>query len=236
MVTLTEPTAMILAAGRGSRMGALGKAHPKALLNVGGKPLIQHHIENLRESGFSRIVINVNHLGDQIKTFIHSVMNWGLEIYISEEATPLETAGGIANAMSLIRSDIFPVINADIFSELPFHDLREAMNTLKTNPNASGYLFLVNNPTHHPMGDFCLEEGRVKLGNKHTLTFCGIGVYKADLFHDISLNSPTPLAPILKREIKREKLLGHHFDGLWSDVGTPDRLEHTNKLITQRNR
>ena len=84
------------------------------------------------------------------------------------------------------------------------------------------------------MGDFCLEEERVRLGDEHTLTFSGIGIYKAELFHDVSLNLPTPLAPILKREIKREKLLGHHYDGLWSDVGTPDRLEHTNQLITQR--
>jgi MurNAc alpha-1-phosphate uridylyltransferase len=231
---VTETTAMILAAGRGSRMGALGEVHPKALLKVGGKPLIQHHIEKLRESGFSRVVINVSHLSDQIKTFINNVESWGVDICISEETAPLETAGGIANAMNLLRSDIFAVINADIFSELPFLDLREAMNTLQTNSNASGYLFLVNNPPHHPMGDFCLAEERVKLGDEHTLTFSGIGIYKAELFHDVSLNLPTPLAPILKREIKREKLMGTHYDGFWSDVGTPDRLEHTNQLIKQR--
>ena len=226
------PTAMILAAGRGSRMGTLGQTHPKALLTVGGKPLIQHHIEKLRDSGFTRIVINVSHLGDQIKSFIRNMANWGLEIYISEETTPLETAGGIANAMSLISSNIFPVINADIFSELPFHDVREAMNTLKQSPSTSGYLFLVNNPTHHPMGDFCLNKGVVQLGTADTFTFSGIGIYRAELFHDISLNTPTPLAPILKREVKSERLLGHHFNGLWSDVGTPDRLEQANQLIT----
>ena len=231
MIKTTESTAMILAAGKGSRMGSLGENHPKALLEVAGKPLIQHHIEKLIKVGFNRIVINVSHLSNQIEAFLINKNYFHKDILISKESTPLETGGGIANAMPLINSDIFPVINADVYCDLPFSDLRKAIETLRVKTASSGYIFLVDNPPHHLKGDFALVGDRPSFGDKHTLTFSGIGIYKSSIFNDICPGSAAPLAPILKQEIKFERLLGCHFKGLWSDVGTVERLTEINQYF-----
>ncbi|MBA4739785.1 MAG: nucleotidyltransferase family protein [Burkholderiales bacterium] len=230
MVT-NQPTAMILAAGRGTRMGELGEKCPKALLKINGTPLIHYHLEKLRKVGFNRIVINVCHLADQIKQFIADQYRSTAEIVISQEDVPLETAGGIANALKHIRNDIFPVINADIYSELPFHRLNEAISRLNNSPDKSGCLFMVPNPAHHLKGDFCLAETQLKLGGEERLTFSGIGVYRAAMFSGISENTSFALAPILKREINRGQMLGELVSEYWSDVGTPERLEDVNRFV-----
>ena len=235
MVRAQNSTAMILAAGRGTRMGELGEKYPKALLEVDGKPLIQYHIEKLSAAGFSRIIINVSHLATQIKQFIADQYSSGSEIMISEENTPLETAGGIANALKHINRDIFPVINADIYSELPFERLNEAISTLKRSTEISGYLFMVPNPVHNLDGDFCLAENQLQTSGGNKVTFSGIGVYRPTMFSDLPENKSAPLAPILTREINRGQMLGELATELWSDVGTQDRLQHIDQLISARN-
>ena len=234
MVSAHKPTAMILAAGRGTRMGALGEKYPKALLKVNGTPLIQYHIEKLSASGFSRIIINVSHLATQIKQFITDQYCSGPEIIFSEENTPLETAGGVAAALKHINRDIFPVINADIYSELPFERLNESIATLKKSTNNSGYLFMVPNPAHNLEGDFCLTKRQLQTSIGKKVTFSGIGVYRAKMFRDVPKNTSAPLAPILKHEINRGHMLGELITEFWSDAGTQDRLQHINQFISAR--
>lgn len=235
MVGNHERTAMILAAGRGTRMGELGEKYPKALLKVNGTPLIQYHIDKLREAGFSRIVINVSHLATQIKQFIANQHNLGLDIVISEEKTPLETAGGIASALKYIKRDIFPVINADIYSELPFQRLAEATHTLKINSERTGYLFMVPNPEHNLDGDFHLADKSLTSDGEKKLTFSGIGIYRASIFTGICENTSIALAPILNCEIKRNRMLGELVTEFWSDAGTPERLEQIDRIVSARN-
>ncbi len=145
---------MILAAGRGTRLGALGRKKAKSLLELDGKPLIQHHIEKLRGAGFEKIVINVSHLAEQIKEFLSSTEDWKIELSFSEEPEPLETAGGIAFALDQIDSDIFPVINADVFTTFDYELLNTVIKQLDDQKTLSSFLYLVSNPTHHPNGDF----------------------------------------------------------------------------------
>lgn len=238
--------AMILAAGRGERMRPLTDKTPKPMLLVGGKPLIQWHLESLALAGFQQVVINLAHLGDQIRQHVGDGQRWGLSVRYSQEPEgALETAGGIATArpwedIDGNPSDLpFLVINADIFTDWPVllapKIARELARVRAEGPLC--HLVLVDNPDHHPEGDFSLsdspESGPRKVlarSKARSLTFSGIGVYDRHMFDDIPAGTRAPLAPLLRDVIDQGKCLGSHHQGIWSDVGTPDRLATLNQL------
>ncbi|MBN8765970.1 MAG: mannose-1-phosphate guanylyltransferase [Thiobacillus sp. SCN 64-317] len=225
---------MILAAGRGERMRPLTDHTPKPLLAVGGKPLIVWHIERLRAAGFSHIVINHAHLGQQIEDALGNGAGLGVAIDYSREASALETAGGIATALPLIESDVFPVVNGDIYCEYDFSRLAEPLARLAAGRDQA-HLVLVDNPPHHPKGDFVLDAGRVVGSPLATcpppLTFSGIGVYHRALFAHTRAGEKAPLAPLLRRAIDAGRASGEHFDGRWVDVGTPERLQQLDESL-----
>ena len=211
--------AMILAAGRGERMRPLTDHTPKPLLKVGGKPLIVWHLERLAKAGFKEVVINHAHLGEQIEQALGDGSQWGLDIQYSPEKIALETAGGIANALPLLGSSPFLVVNGDTFTEINFADLT---NVLQANHHA--HLVLVNNPPQHPNGDFAIEDGWLKNTGAQMLTFSGVGVYHPDLFAGITLGEAAKLAPLIRNAIAESKATAEHFEGVWHDIGTPERL------------
>jgi MurNAc alpha-1-phosphate uridylyltransferase len=220
---------MILAAGRGERMRPLTDHTPKPLLVVGGKPLIVWHIERLRAAGYSHIVINHAHLGEQIEAVLGNGAAIGVSIKYSREVSALETAGGIATALPLIENEVFTVVNGDIYCEYDFSRLAEPMARLAAG-NDQAHLVLVDNPPHHPQGDFVLDAGRVHntdspLSALHSrLTFSGIGVYHRALFAHTPAGEKAPLAPLLRLAIDAGRASGEHYAGRWEDVGTPARL------------
>lgn len=238
--------AMILAAGRGERMRPLTDRTPKPLLVVRGKPLIQWHLESLARAGFQQVVINLAHLGDQIKQLVGDGQRWGLTVRYSEEPDgALETAGGIATARPWEAADgrssslPFLVINADIFTDWAMFQAPRIAATLaeQSSPQAQCHLVLVDNPSHHPDGDFSLsatlptEPQRVLAKTEgQSLTFSGIGVYDRHMFDDIPKGTRMSLAPLLHAAIDQGRCLGSHHTGLWSDVGTPERLANLNQL------
>jgi MurNAc alpha-1-phosphate uridylyltransferase len=225
--------AMILAAGRGERMRPLTDHTPKPLLQVAGKPLIVWHIENLVRAGIAELVINHAHLGAQIEKTLGDGSRFGAHIQYSSEGKALETAGGIAYALPLLLpspsgggieggGEPFAVINGDIFCDYDFARLRERAGALKANGDAA-HLVLVDNPAQHPDGDFGLQQQRIT-DSTPRLTFSGIGIYQPALFKDIPRGSIAPLAPLLRAQIALGKVSGEHHQGLWVDVGTPQRL------------
>ena len=228
---------MILAAGRGERMRPLTDHTPKPLLAVGGKPLIVWHIERLRAAGFGRIVINHAHLGGQIEDTLGDGAAFGVTIAYSREGNALETAGGIATALPLIGVDVFPVINGDIYCEYDFSRLAVPMERLADGRDQA-HLVLIDNPPHHPQGDFVLEAGRVtatpRAPNPSPLTFSGIGVYHRALFADTAAGVKAPLAPLLRRAIEAGRVSGERYGGRWEDVGTPARLAALDEELRQR--
>src|SRR5262245_39665198 len=120
--------AMILAAGRGERMRPLTLTRPKPLLEVGGVPLIVHHLGALAAAGFDEIVINLSWLGDQIRDYLGDGARYGLSIAYSDEGPePLETGGGIFRALPLLEPGPFLVVNGDIWTDYPFARLRHAL-------------------------------------------------------------------------------------------------------------
>ncbi|MBT5332578.1 MAG: nucleotidyltransferase family protein, partial [Gammaproteobacteria bacterium] len=161
--------AMILAAGLGRRMLPLTQNTPKPLLEVAGKPLLEHHILNLRAAGITELVINAAYLADQIIAFCGDGSRWGVQIRVSVEAEPLETAGGIIKALPLLGDSPFLVVNSDIWCPFPFDQL------IGRSPLAAGaHLVLVPNPPHHADGDFSLEQGCVRPKEQMAFTFSGI--------------------------------------------------------------
>jgi MurNAc alpha-1-phosphate uridylyltransferase len=211
--------AMILAAGRGERMRPLTDHTPKPLLAVGGKPLIVWHLERLAAAGFSEIVINHAHLGQQLETRLGNGSAWGMSIRYSAEGTALETAGGIAKALPLLGSEPFLVVNGDIYTDVDFARLRRALAAEKL-----AHLVLIDNPPQHAAGDFSLDGGNVTLEGIHKLTFSGVAVYRPQLFDSVAPDQPTKLAPILQRMIVQGSVSGEHHCGIWHDIGTPERL------------
>ena len=240
---------MILAAGRGERMRPLTDHTPKPLLQVGGKSLIVWHIERLRAAGFTHIVINHAHLGQQIEDALGNGAAFGVSIEYSREGSALETAGGIATALPLIASNVFPVVNGDIYCEFDFSRLTEPMARLAAGHDQA-HLVLVDNPPHHLKGDFVLDAGRIVTpplmssaplvprtvslaGTAHCslLTFSGIGVYHRALFAHMPAHEKAPLAPLLRQAIDSGRASGEHFAGRWVDVGTPERLHQLDESL-----
>ncbi len=215
---------MILAAGRGERMRPLTDRTPKPLLSVGGKPLIVHHLEALARGGLRDVVINHAWLGAQIEAALGDGSRFGVHIRFSPEAQALETAGGIANALQWLGDTPFAVINADVFTDYDLGALREHAARLQDRADLA-HLVLVDNPTHHPHGDFALRAGRVLADGDARLTFSGIGVYSPRLFAGIVPGARAALAPLVREARARDRVSGEHFCGEWDDIGTPARLE-----------
>ena len=216
---------MILAAGRGERMGSLTQNCPKPLLKVKGRCLIDWHLIKLCEAGFKDVVINVAYLSKEIMEFVGDGSKWGLNISISEEEQALETAGGIKKANKYLGDEPFVVINADIFSDYNYKNLKNRSLQKKS----IGHLVLVNNPEHNPKGDFgIMDDGILTMNSERSLTFSGIAIYDPKFFSELAEGNKIKLAPILEIAINKKCIQGELFDGLWSDIGTPERLNMIN--------
>lgn len=216
--------AMILAAGRGERMRPLTDATPKPLLRAGGRALIEYHLEALVRAGIDDIVINHAHLGDRIEAALGDGSRYGARIrYSAEPEGALETGGGIFQALPLLGEGPFLVVNGDVWTDLDYASLPRAFDGL-------AYLLLVDNPAHHPGGDFCLDGGRVLVCDGPRLTFSGIGLYRAALFRDCRPGR-FPLAPLLRDAMAAGQVRGAHFQGRWLDIGTPQRLAELDRML-----
>ncbi|MCK8043858.1 nucleotidyltransferase family protein [Shewanella sp. 1CM18E] len=207
--------AMILAAGRGERLRPLTDSIPKPLVPVAGKPLIVYHIEKLAAAGISEIVINHAWLGHKLVETLGDGSQWQVNIQYSAEDSALETGGGIKQALNLLGNEPFLVINGDIFiDQLP--EIKPLM------PDMLAHLWLVNNPSQHPEGDFALSRGLVVDEGTQKLTFSGMGIYHPQLFNGTE-EGAFALAPLLRQAMKTKQVSGDHFDHFWCDVGTIER-------------
>jgi MurNAc alpha-1-phosphate uridylyltransferase len=197
------------------------------LLEVSGKPLIVWHIEKLAGAGFKQVVINHAHLGALIENALGDGSRFGISIAYSREHPALETAGGIANALPLLGIAPFAAVNADVFSAYDYEWLAHSVERL-AQPGPVAHLVLVDNPGHHPGGDFALRGERVALDGAR-LTFSGIAAYRPELFAGIVRGAKAPLAPLLGAHIAAQRVSGEHYHGRWHDIGTPERLAAINR-------
>jgi N-acetyl-alpha-D-muramate 1-phosphate uridylyltransferase len=220
---------MLLAAGRGERLRPLTDAVPKALVEVGGKPLLAWHLERLAASGYREAVINVSHLAERVVERIGDGRRYGLRIAYSREPQRLETAGGIAQALPLLGREPFLLVNADIYCEYDF--ARLAATALG---ERLAHLVLVPNPRHRPKGDFTLEGARIGDGAGPRYTYAGIAVMSPAMVANVRRGEKAALAPLLYAGAERGLLSGELYEGLWQDVGTPERLAELAAIVANR--
>jgi len=206
------------------------------LLQVGGKPLIVWHIERLVTAGITDLVINHAWLGQQIEKALGDGSQFGARIVYSPESLPLETAGGIVQALPTLGDEPFLVINGDIWCDWnPAQAQTIAANL--TEQSKTAWLLLVDNPSHHPGGDFRLDtaSGLVLAQDQECgvqLTFAGAGIYQPVLFKGLPSGQAAPLAPLLRRAISRQHICGTRHQGVWVDVGTPERLTKLDRTLS----
>lgn len=225
--------AMILAAGFGTRMRPLTDHTPKPLLIAGGKPLIVWQIEKLARAGFQDIVVNIAWLGWKIPEALGDGSQWQVRLHYSDEQAEgaLETAGGIVKALPLLGNEPFLVVSGDIWCDFPYR--RVALQT-----DSLAHLVLVNNPAHHPSGDFILNsqsivQDKTADTTQATYTYGNIGYYHPTLFSDLAYGKQA-LAPVLRQAMAKQQVTGEHFAGEWRDIGTPERLAQLDHDLTVR--
>jgi MurNAc alpha-1-phosphate uridylyltransferase len=214
--------AMILAAGRGERLRPLTENTPKALVEVRGRSLLERHLDRLAAAGIDTVVINLGWLGERIAERVGSGHGYGLDVIYSPEGDNiLETGGGIHRALPLLGADPFLVVNADIYTDmsLPPAVLADA---------DVGHLVLVPRPAHKERGDFDLRNGRVCESDNPDHTFSGVAVYRPEFFAGCEPGR-FPLAPMLRAAARSGRMAGSLYEGLWEDVGTPERLADLNR-------
>jgi len=216
--------AMILAAGKGERMRPLTLHTPKPLVRAGGVPLIEYHLRALEVAGFTDVVINHAWLGQQIEDYLGDGQRLGLNIRYSPEGEPLETGGGIFRALPLLGDEPFLVVNGDIWTNCDFTALNASIKGL-------AHLVLVDNPPHHPTGDFALVGGEVRDdASLPRLTYSGIAVLHPQLFAGCT-DGAFKLAPLLRDAMAEGLVTGEHFTGRWVDVGTHERLAEVEQIL-----
>lgn len=223
--------AMLLAAGYGKRLAPLTLKKPKPMLEVAGKPLLQHHIERLAACGIRDLVINTSWLAEQIEDYFGDGFQFGVSINWSREPQPLETGGGIAKALDLLGHQPFLLVNGDVWTDFPL----DSLSAQRVADNKSAWLLLVNNPEHNPKGDFALSDGLVTNTLSAKYTFGGISVIRPQLLSDYIQTNPSqesfPLRDVLLPAIEAGKVMGAVYHGKWCDVGTVERYQALNNSL-----
>lgn len=223
---------MILAAGRGERLRPLTERTPKPLVEVGGETLLGRHLARLASAGFGHAVINVSHLAEQVVARFGAGAPPGIRIDWSREAEPLETAGGIAQARTLLGPEPFLLVSADIWCDFDFSRLKDFRLEARL-----AHLVLVPNPPFHPAGDFTLEDGLIGDGPGRydtRYTYAGISVLSPRLVDGVAAGSKAQLAPLWRAAAGRGEVSGELYEGRWSDVGSPERLAELAAQLDRR--
>ena len=217
--------AMLLAAGLGKRLKPITDNLPKPLIEVAGRTLIEHHIARLKAAGFEDIVVNLHHLGDQIKARLGDGSSSGVNIRYSVETELLETGGGVKKALPMLGDSPFLVISADTYLEFDLSRLRKDL------PDGMlGLLLMTNNPPHHLKGDYALGDNGMLRPEGKLLTYTGTGILHPDLVRDVSWPMFT-LKAVFDEAIRHKKILGLKHKGYWCDVGTESRLTEVREKL-----
>jgi len=240
-----DTTAMILAAGLGTRLGALTQDKPKALVELNGKPLLQHCIENLIDNGFYYIVINVHHFGEQIIDFVGS-HRFDAEIEISDERDLLmDTGGGIVKASPLFqKSKAVLVHNVDIISDVNLYELSQQfvasgddawMLTQDRETNRK----LLFRDDDQLIGWRNKTDGNFKwvydsFGKYKEMAFSGLHFFRSDLFADFEVK-PQSVIDLYLKLAKTKRIVSKPIQPeFWFDLGKPEQLEHAEKQLNNR--
>lgn len=232
MATITQ--AMILAAGKGTRLRPLTLKTPKPLVEVAGQPLILWHIKALKAAGITDITINASWLADELMQALGDGSDLGIKLHWSvEEDEPLETAGGIYHALhqGKLKNAPFILVNSDIWTSYDFTKLVD----YQLSADQKAHLLMIDNPEHNNGGDFAINNGLASeqaLAGQDKYTFAGISVMSPSLVDGLVSGQAAPLAPLLKQAMLKFQVTAEVMADNWIDVGTLERLQQINEYLT----
>jgi len=227
--------AMVLAAGRGTRLKPITDSRPKALVEVAGRPMIEYALLLLRHYRIEEIIINLHHFGAQIEEWLGDGSRLGLKIVYSRETELLDTGGGLLKARPFLQDECFIVINTDALIDvnladvIGFHRERKAAATLVLRPDENAEQY----------GSMDVDErGRIcrflktrapftPAGATRTLMFTGVQVIEPavfDFMSDAARKFSTTRATYPKMLSAGALLAGFSFQGFWQDLGTVERI------------
>lgn len=234
MAAITQ--AMILAAGKGTRLRPLTLNTPKPLVEVGGQPLIVWHIKALQAVGITDITINASWLADKLMATLGDGSQYGVTLHWSVEGDePLETAGGIYQALATgkLQDAPFILVNSDVWTTYDFAQLTD----YELGADQRAHLLLIDNPEHNNGGDFAINNGLASeqpIGDADKYTFAGISVISPRLLDGLVTGQPAALAPLLKQAMLKFQVTAEVITDNWIDVGTPERLTQVNEFIENK--
>ena len=235
MSTSTITQAMILAAGKGTRLRPLTLETPKPLVEVAGQPLIVWHIKALQAAGITDITVNTSWLADKLMDSLGDGTQYGVKLHWSvEDDEPLETAGGIFQALQSgkLKDEPFILVNSDVWTTYDFSQLTD----YALGADQRAHLLLIDNPEHNNGGDFAINNGLASeqpVGDADKYTFAGISVMSPKLVEGLVSGQPAALAPLLKQAMIKFQITAEVTTDNWIDVGTPERLTQVNEFIEQ---
>lgn len=229
--------AMILAAGLGKRMRPLTATRPKPLVQVAGKPMIDHCLDKLAEAGMKRVVVNVHYLADSLEAHLED-HDYPFEIAISDErALLMETGGGLVQAAPMVESEVFYCINSDnLWMDGPYNSLNR-MAEFWDDDKMDALLLLVPQArafNYRGQGDFLLDQrGRVtrrKADRQAPFIFTGIQLVSKRLLKDAP-EGPFSTNVLWDRAIETDRLYGIVHEGQWFEVGKPEAIKPTEQQL-----
>ena len=228
--------AILLAAGLGKRLLPITKKIPKALIEVQGKPLLQYQLEKLKKAGFSKVLINIHHLGEQVVDFLQKHNNFGLEIHISDESDQLlDTGGALRKAADFIRGNE-PVLvhNVDVLGNIPLesmmnaHKLNGALATLAIRKRESmRYLYFTENNRLCGWENVKTGEKKGDCKSKRTsrAAFSGIHIISPQIIELFPQKEKFSIIDFYMSQAKSQSIIGYfHDEFIWLDVGKHESL------------
>ena len=216
--------AVILAAGLGTRLKWMTRHKPKALMNIQGEAAIVHVIRQLAKQGIHQIVINTHHHAEILQTFLGNGERWGVNLWFSHEEILLDSGGGVRTALQYLPGEGgFLVHNADVIADVDVHTLADLC------PYQGCALALVDNPRHHPQGDFAIEHGLIRLQGEPMYTFAGVSVWDEAVFQSYACGTPFSLLQVMHTLIKKDKCKAWRHRGQWFDIGRPKDVIRANR-------
>ncbi len=230
-------TAMVMAAGLGKRMRPLTATRPKPLVEVAGKPLIDHVLDRLKAAGVTNVVVNVHYLADALDAHLKAYEK-DFAITVSDERDLLlETGGGMVRAEPLIASDPFLVVNSDNYWVDGPTDALKLLAAHWDSTTMDALLLLVPQAragNHNGQGDFHLDRfGRIRRKGRSKVApyvYTGIQIVAKRLLHDAP-EGPFSTNILWDRAIAEGRCFGAVHQGLWFDVGTPAAIVATEQAI-----
>ena len=239
---LNSVDAMILAAGRGTRLKPLTNTVPKALVQVGGKPMLERVAEELIKAGTSRLIVNTHHLGNQVQDFLRERDFFGIEGFISDEKEELlDTGGGLQHAAPYFRGNapfflhnVDVLCNADLQAMYSYGSTSDALATLAVMSRETTRYLLFDQEGLCGHGNEMTGTERVArtpVGTTERLGFCGIHVISPRIFGLIQETGVFSIIPLYMRLVEEgERILPWRIDNAtWVDIGTHEKLEMANR-------